>query len=183
MLLFLLSVEKIIEVQPTLEDKKAGKKSEQYLVIAQYVPEHLHPLLAEWRQLLGITNGHRFLITERTADIRDDEISIQTRSVMAMMKFLGRGVRIPAEHFENGWVIEYGLQTTEGKEELFPFRMRSSKNRPVNAFASVRYQDYWYSIDQDDIASKRSLEHIMILFQLKAPVSKSSAPLLTLPTR
>jgi hypothetical protein len=61
--------------------------------------------------------------------------------------------------------------------------MHSSSNRPKNAFASVRYQDYWSYINNDDIVSKRALEHIMILFQLKAPQSESSAPLLTLPTR
>jgi hypothetical protein len=102
---------------------------------------------------------------------------------MAMMKFMARGVEIPAAHLEGGWVIDYGLQTMEGKDRLFPFRVHSSTFRPHNAFAAVRYQDYWYFIDQADIVSKRSLEHLMIFFQLKAPVSKSSAPLLTLPTR
>jgi hypothetical protein len=100
-----------------------------------------------------------------------------------MLKYLARGVEIPAAHLDAGWVIDYGLQTKEGKGRLFPFRVHSSRARPHNAFAAVRYQDYWYSVDQADIVSKRSLEHLMIFYQINAPVSKGAAPLLTLPTR
>jgi len=71
----------------------------------------MRPELAELRQLLGITNANRFRITARTADISENEISIQTRSVMAIMKFMARGVEIPAEHVEQGHVVDYGLQT------------------------------------------------------------------------
>ena len=182
-LLFLLADANLFEVHQVERDEKNGTEGEHYLVIARVVPEDLRPLVTEFRQLIGIRSGNRFKITTRTTELGADEISIQTRSVMAMMKFMARGVEIPAAHLEGGWVIDYGLQTLEGKGRLFPFRMHSSRARPHNAFAAVRYQDYWYSIDQADIVSKRSLEHLMIFFQLNAPVSKSSAPLLTLPTR
>jgi len=182
-LLFLLTDARLFEVHRVVGDKKNGTETEHYLVIADVVPEDLRPLVTELRQLIGIRSGNRFKITTGTTDLGADEISIQTRSVMAMMKFMARGIEIPAAHIEGGWVIDYGLQTLEGKARLFPFRVLSSRFRPHNAFAAVRYQDYWYSIDQADIVSKRSLEHLMIFFQLKAPVSKSSAPLLTLPTR
>jgi hypothetical protein len=186
-LLSILSDEEVIEFQQVISsegtDKKTGTEPKQYLVIAEEVPEHLQPMLAEFRQIIGITKSKRFLVTVRTADIADDEISIQSRSVMAMIKFLGKGVEIPVEHFEGGWVVDYGLQTVEDVEELFPFRMRSSRERPENAFSAVRYRGYWYYINNDDIISKRALEHIMILFQLKAPQSKISTPLLTIPTR
>ena len=115
----------------------------------------------------------------------DDEIAIQARSVIAMMKFMARGIEIPDAHLKAGWVIDYGLEPGDGGlvEREFPFIMRTSKNHPGNVFAAVRYQDYWFYIPHDDITSKRSLEHLMILFQIKAPATESSAPLLTLPTR
>ena len=68
-------------------------KSERYLMIAEEVPEDLRPLLGELRQLIGLTNRNRFRITERVTNIKDDEISIQTRSVMAMMEFMARGLK------------------------------------------------------------------------------------------
>jgi hypothetical protein len=183
--LFILSDEGVIEVQVEPGDEETGKKTEHHLVIDKQVPESMRPVLAELRQLIGARHHNRFQITERTTEIRDDEIDIQARSVMAMMKFMARGVEIPDAHLKAGWVIDYGLQPGDGglAEREFPFIMRSSKNHPGNVFAAVRYQDYWFYIPHDDITSKRSLEHIMILFQIKAPLSESAAPLLTLPTR
>ena len=144
----------------------------------------LRPLLDELRRLIGLSNRNRFRITERVTNLKDDEISIQTRSVMAMMDFMARGVEVPLEHLKEGRVIDYGLQNSEGEvaKGLIPFKMRSSKNRPQNVFAAVRHQDYWYYIDHTDITSKRALSLIIVLFRLQAPTPAGAAPILTLPT-
>ena len=179
-LIFILSDSEIIEVQHFEEDGQ----SRSYLIIAEDVPEDLRPKLGELRQLLGLTNRNRFRITDRFTNIKDDEISIQTRSVMAIMEFVARGVEVPLEHLEDGWVIDYGLQTSDGEvaKGLIPFRMHSSKSRPQNVFAAVRFNDYWYYIDHDDITSKRALSLIIVLFRLMAPTPSGAAPILTLPT-
>ena len=179
-LIFILSDREVIEVQRVEENGK----SESYFLISEQVPEDLRPLLGELRELLGLTNRNRFRITDRVTNIREDEISIQTRSVMAMMEFMARGVEVPLEHLKEGRVIDYGLQDSGGEvaKGLIPFRMRSSKNRPKNAFAAVRYYDYWYYIDQADITSKRALSLIIVLFRLQAPTPAGAAPILTLPT-
>jgi len=179
-LIFILSDEEIIEVQQTTENGK----TERYLCIAETVHADLRPLLNELRELIGISNRNRFRITDRATNIRDDEISIQTRSVMAMMEFMARGVQVPREHLEQGRVIDYGLQDSEGEvaEGLIPFRMRSSMQLPDNVFAAVRHQGYWYYIDHSDITSKRALSLIIVLFRLQAPTPAGAAPILTLPT-
>jgi hypothetical protein len=179
-LIFLLSDSEIIEVQRI---EKNGKK-ERYLMIAGEVAEDLRPMLDELRQLIGLSNRNRFRITDRVTNIKEDEISIQTRSVMAMMEFMARGVEVPLEHLQDGWVIDYGLQNSEGEmaKELIPFNMHSSKNRPKNVFAAVRFRDYWYYIDHTDITSKRALSLIIVLFRLQAPTPSGAAPILTLPT-
>ena len=179
-LIFILSDREVIEVQ---EIKENGK-DERYLMIAEEVAKDMRPMLAELRQLIGLSNRNRFRITGRVTNIKDDEISIQTRSVMAMMEFMARGVEVPREHLEDGWVIDYGLQNTEGElaRELVPFKMHSSKNRPENVFAAVRFRDYWYYVDHADITSKRALSLIIVLFRLQAPTPSGAAPILTLPT-
>jgi hypothetical protein len=179
-LIFILSDREVIEVQQVEKDEK----SERYFLIAEEVPEDLRPLLGELRQIIGLSNRTRFRITERVTNIKDDEISIQTRSVMAMMEFMARGVEVPLAYLEEGRVIDYGLQSSEGEaaKGLIPFRMHSSKNRPQDVFAKVRYQDYWYYIDHTDITSKRALNLIIILFRLQAPTPAGAAPILTLPT-
>jgi hypothetical protein len=179
-LIFILSDSEVIEVQQVEEDGK----DERFLLITEEVPEDLRPMLDELRQLIGIANHNRFRITDRVTNIKDDEISIQTRSVMAMMEFMARGVEVPPAHLKEGRVIDYGLQNSEGQvaEGLIPFRMHSSKDRPENAFASVRFQNYWYYIDNADITSKRALGLIIVLFRLQAPTPAGAAPILTLPT-
>ncbi len=144
----------------------------------------MRPLLGELRQLIGITNGNRFRITDRVTNLKSDELSIQTRSVMAMMDFMARGVEVPIEHLQEERVIDYGLQSSDGEvaRGLIPFRMRSSKSRPQNVFAAVRFNDYWYYIDHADITSKRALSLIIVLFRLQAPTPAGAAPILTLPT-
>jgi hypothetical protein len=179
-LIYILSDREVIEVQQVEENGK----NDRYLMIAERVPEDLRPLLGELRQLLGLTDRNRFRITHRVTNIKDDEISIQTRSVMAMMEFMARGVEVPLEHLKDGWVVDYGLQSSEGEtaRKLIPFRMHTSKNRPDNVFAAVRFRDNWYYIDQADITSKRALGLIIVLFRLQAPTPAGAAPILTLPT-
>jgi hypothetical protein len=179
-LIFILSDSEVIEIQHIEEDGQ----SESYLLIAEEVPEDLRPMLGELRQLIGLTNRNRFRITDRVTNLKEDEISIQTRSVMAMMEFVARGVEVPLVHLKDGWVVDYGLQNSEGEvaKELIPFRMRSSKKRPDNVFAAVRFRDHWYYIDEADIISKRALGLIIVLFRLQAPTPSGAAPILTLPT-
>jgi len=179
-LIFILSDSEVIEVLLVEEEGKSAR----YLMIAEQVAEDLRPRLDELRQLIGLSNRNRFRITDRVTNLKDDEISIQTRSVMAMMEFMARGVEVPLEHLEDGWVIDYGLQSSEGEaaKKLIPFKMRSSKNRPENAFAAVRFRDNWYYIDEADITSKRALSLIIVLFRLQAPTPSGAAPILTLPT-
>jgi hypothetical protein len=179
-LIFILSDNEVIEVQQVEENDKR----QSYLIIAENVQEDLRPMLGELRALIGLTNRTRFRITDRVTNLKDDEISIQTRSVMAMMEFMARGVEVPLAYLEEGRVIDYGLQTIDGQiaKGLIPFRMRSSKNRPEDVFAKVRYQDYWYYIDHNDITSKRALSLIIVLFRLQAPTPAGAAPILTLPT-
>ena len=179
-LIFILSDREVIEVLQVEEDGK----SQGYLVIADDIPENLRSKLNELRQLIGLTNRSRFRITERVTNVKDDEISIQTRSIMAMMEFMARGVEVPREHLEEGRVVDYGMQNSDGElmGGLIPFKMRSSKDRPDNVFAAVRFQNYWYYIDHNDITSKRALSLIIILFRLQAPTPAGAAPILTLPT-
>ncbi len=179
-LIFILSDQEVIEVQQVEEDEK----NERYLVIANEIPEDLRPLLGEMKQLIGLSNRNRFRITDRVTNLKDDEITIQTRSIMAMMEFMARGVEVPLKHLKEGRVIDYGLQNSESlvAKGLIPFKMHSSQNRPEDVFAAVRYKGYWYYIDHNDITSRRALSLIIVLFRLQAPTPAGAAPILTLPT-
>jgi hypothetical protein len=163
--------------------EKNGTK-ERHFVFSEEIPEEIQPMVKELRQLLGLSNRNTFRFTERLTGTKEDEISIQTRSVLAMMSFLSRGVEVPLEHLAEGRVIDYRFpKSGEGSPaSLIPFRVLWSKQRPDKPFAAVRYQDYWFYIDNSDINSKRSLGLIIALFRLQAPSTGGVAPILTLPT-
>ena len=163
--------------------EKNGTK-ERHFIISEEVPEEVQPTVRELRQLLGLSNRNTFRFTDRLTGTKDDEISIQTRSVLAMMSFLSRGVEVPLEHLDEGRVIDYRfLKSGEGsKTSLMPFRVFWSKQQPDKPFAAVQYQDYWFYIANNDINSKRTLGLIISLFRLQAPSTGGVAPILTLPT-
>ncbi|MFC1516902.1 hypothetical protein ACFL7E_09140 [Thermodesulfobacteriota bacterium] len=157
---------------------------EHHLIFSEKIPEEFQPMAKELRQLLELSNRNTFRFTDRLTDTEDDEISIQTRSVLAMMSFLSRGVEVPPEHLAEGRVIDYRFpESGEGsRTDLIPFKVLWSKQRPDKSFAAVRYQDYWFYIDHSDINSKRSLGLIIALFRLQAPDTSGVAPVLTVPT-
>ena len=163
--------------------EKNGAK-ERHFLISEEIQEEVQPMIRELRQLLGLSNRNAFIFTERLTGTKENEITIQTRSVLAMMSFLSRGIEIPLEHLAEGRVIDYRFpKSAEGsKTSLFPFRVLWSKQRPDKPFVAVRYQDYWFYIDNSDINSKRSLGVIIALFRLQAPSTSGAAPILTLPT-
>ncbi len=130
-----------------------------FLLFAKSVPEDIQLLVTEFKQVLGLSpHRNKFKITDHVTDLKEDEISIQTRSLSAMMSFLAKGVQVPPEHLADGWAIDFQIPSSErGGKNLIPFRMISSKTQPKNPFAAVRYLDHWFYIDNKDIDSKRSL--------------------------
>jgi hypothetical protein len=179
-LLIVLADEEVFEMR--IVEEKGAKTA--FLLFAKSVPEDIQSQVVEFKQVLGLSPKiNMFRITDRVTDLKEDEISIQTRSLSAMMNFLAKGVQVPPEHLADGRVIDYEIPTAErGGKDLIPFRMISSQTQPKSAFAAVRYQGYWFYIDNKDIESKRSLGLIIALFRVLAPSGGGAAPILTLPT-
>jgi hypothetical protein len=135
-------------------------------------------LVDEFKRTLGLdTDRNSFAITHRVTERDPGEIVIQPRSLIGMMSFLSRGIDVPEAHSAQGRVVDMGSW-----EGLVPFRIRSSDEKPGDAFAAVRYQGHWFYIDHADHESKRAFNLIIYLFQLKAPETSAAAPILTLPT-
>jgi len=179
-LLLVLADEEAFEVR--IVEEKGAKTA--FLLFAKKLPKGTQSLVTEFKQVLGLSPKiHIFKITDRVTELKENEISIQTRSLSAMMTFLAKGVQVPPEHLADGRAIDYEIPTAErGGESLIPFRMNSSRTQPKNAFAAVRYLDHWFYIENKDIESKRALGLIIALFRVLAPSGGGAAPILTLPT-
>ena len=115
-------------------------------------------------------------------------IAIVTRPLMGAMFYLSKGVQVPDIDAENGSVT-----VTRGKGgDVFNWsnviydimNIKSSTERPANAFIGTRYRDHWYYISDSDVSSKQTLFLIQTLFILQAgELPRGQAPILTLPVR
>jgi hypothetical protein len=109
-------------------------------------------------------------------------LKIQTRSFHQMLWNLSFAVDVPSEYIENGWV--YVLRDQDGelrkKEELYGgiLNVRCSETRPAAAAIEIEY-DYWYYIDNSDLASKTTFVLLGQMVQMQSS-PESAAPKLTI---
>ena len=109
-LLIVLADSEAFEVR--IVEEKGAKIA--FLLFAKSVPEATQSLVIEFKQVLGLSlDRNIFRITDHVTDLKEDEITIQTRSLSAMMSFLAKGVQVPPEHLADGWTIDYRIPTSE----------------------------------------------------------------------
>jgi hypothetical protein len=60
-------------------------------------------------------------------------------------------------------------------------RIHSSRERPIDAYAAVRYRDYWFWIDDRDMKSKSEFLFILVLFSLAETGVAPQTPVITVP--
>lgn len=105
-------------------------------------------------------------------------LSIQTRSVIQMLSAMAGFIDVPAE---KAAYAAPGYDASIGSQR--PFQVHSGKDRPEQSFAEVKYQDYWYWIDNSDIASKRVFTLMLFITTLTNQANDENEPVLTIPTQ
>jgi len=140
-------------------------------------------LIAELKERLGLDptrNEYRF--AERIASRKPNEIAVQTRSLLAMMQYLSKGVDVPASHSDESNVVEYFRGADgETRRSLVPLTIRSSADPPKRAHVAIKYEDFWYYIDRTDFLSKRSFALLIFLLHMQSDDGSTTGPILTLP--
>ena len=114
-------------------------------------------------------------------------LDLETRSLLQVLFFVAHGVQVPREHLSAGIAPQtcgpdgqpFDWQQVLGG--LFKVCSVKSKKPPQNAQIAVRYQDYWFYIDERDRDSKATFALLLEVSRLELDSSKSQAPLLTLP--
>lgn len=168
-----------IEVQR----KEGDKFDTPYLHFARDASPDIQQMTDELKGILGLSPElDTFRITGRMTGRNADEITIQSRSLLAIMSFLSRGIDIPSDDKSNNRVVVLPEATEQKIQSQLPLRIHSQTARPDDPYVAVRYRDYWFYIDHGDIKSKRTFATMQVLFQLQAPTGGTAAPLLTLPT-
>jgi hypothetical protein len=177
-LLLILGREGAIEVQRRGED---GAKS-AYFHFSERVSPSVAVLIDELKQTLDLDRKiDTFRITDRITQRKTDEMTMQSRSLLSIMSFLSRGIRIPEQDVTNGRVVAIPPEALKTILERVPLQVKSSKRRPQDPYVAVKYRNNWFYIDHADIRSKRTFATMLVLFNLAAPTGSAAAPLLTLP--
>jgi hypothetical protein len=117
----------------------------------------------------------------------EGRIGIMSRSILSCMYQLSRGVQVPVEHIESGFVKESPCDpdsNLDEKKPTFPLMLiRWSQCEPKDAFLSVKYHNCWFYIDDCDLSSKRTFALLLQLYNLNTVSVKNRGPILTLPLR
>lgn len=132
---------------------------------------HLNPEATELRLVFSSTASN------------DRELAILTRPLLAIMNNLASLVDVPPEHIKDGRATPGFTSATTPQEASRPVRIRSSKDKPADAYVAVPYRDHWFWIDDHDLKSKRTFAFMMLLFTLSETGEKENLPLITIPAQ
>jgi len=136
------------------------------------------------RTLLGLDpDASEFRVVYGSIASDNREIAMLTRSALEILINLASYIEVPETHIAEQRVGPNAEAEQGSSGPLRPLlRVKSSRERPADAFAAVPYRDHWFWIDDRDIPSKRMFSFIMFIFTLVEPGSKEAPPVLTIPT-
>jgi hypothetical protein len=135
------------------------------------------------RKLLGLRPGLReFKIVYGSQAEGDDVIAIQTRSGFQIMVELGSEIEVPADHVAERRTYPPRSEPAAGPDGLLPLvRIQSGTSAPGDAFAAIKYHDYWYWIDDRDLRSKGIFTFLVVIMTLAEKEEKAPPPVVTIP--
>jgi len=129
-------------------------------------------------EIIGLDpNRDQFRVIYAPFKSDPDTLSIQTRSVIQMLSAMAGFIDVPAERAAYA-VPGYDFSGTSQR----PFRVHSAEDKPDDSFAQVRYEGYWYWIENSDLLSKRVFTLMLFMTTLTNQAKDANAPVLTIPT-
>ena len=134
------------------------------------------------RKLLGLRPDlQEFKVIYGGVSDKDDVIAVQTRSGLQILNQLGSNVEVPTEHVAEQRTYP-PIPEQGGMTQSLPslIRIHAEKSRPSDAFAAVKYRDYWYWIDDRDFRSKGVFTFLMIIMTLADNGEKVQSPIVTI---
>ena len=134
------------------------------------------------KKLLGLRpNLHEFKVVYGAMAGNDDEIAVQTRSGFQILNLLGSNVEVPSEHVAERRTYP-PIPESENMTQSMPrlIRIHAEQSHPADAFAAVKYRDYWYWIDDRDFRSKSVFTFLMVIMTLAESDNKAQLPIVTI---
>ena len=176
-----LQVSRVIDLRVEM-----SPESKQMGTIMTISKKNLSPQIQADRELVRKLLGLRpdqpdFKVIYGGISDKDDVIAVQTRSGLQILKELGADVEVPSEHLTDRRTYPSLSVPASIARPLQPLiRIHADKSRPIDAFAVVKYNDYWYWIDNRDFKSKGVFTFLTIIMTLAEKEEKVQPPIVTI---
>ncbi len=140
--------------------------------------EEIAPLLAEVLDTLGLDpDVDEYNVTYGAVARNNREVAMLTRSMLELLIEMASRVEVPAEDIEEKRVGPVAKSAQDGI-----IAIHTSEERPERPYATVRYRDRWFYIDDQDVRSKRMFTFLMFLFSLTETGGGAASPVITVTT-
>jgi hypothetical protein len=163
-----------------------SKDKEQAAVMVLRAPRdpETESLSAEVRKILGLDPAaNEFNVVYGAIPRNKQEIAILTRSFLEIIIDQAGSIEVPEAHVAEKRVTPTFVEKTTTGEKIPPLiRIQSSREKPEDAFISVRYRNVYFWIDDRDPKSKGLFSFLLFISTLVETGEKGPAPVVTIPT-
>jgi hypothetical protein len=138
---------------------------------------------AEVRRLLNLSaEPQKFVLTYGAARGAENELAVNSRSMLQVMTAFASYVDVPSEDVERHRTVAT-IGSMDGDTRPESVRVYSGAEKPAGAFAAVPYHGHWFWIDDGDFRTKRAITAIMFFFTLADTGAPDNLPLVTIPAQ
>ncbi|HUK01369.1 MAG TPA: hypothetical protein VLW26_03725 [Steroidobacteraceae bacterium] len=166
-----------------IREGKGGERSTILFLHRDQASAELREEAATAKRLLGLNPDEtEFHLVYGSLPASNDEIALQTRSMLHVMLEVGGMIDIPDRDIQTH-VATAGVSglAAEAQSDARLLRVHTSDSRPAGAFSAVRYHDHWFYLDDTDLRSKGTFTFLMLLFTLLDTSERQPLPLITIP--
>jgi hypothetical protein len=185
---FYLLLEKLRKIQSYgavgMRVQRKDKEEAALMVFRGKRDPAMESLTLEVRKMLGLDpQTSEINVVYGTVPRNDREIALQTRSLLEVIIDLSADIEVPAAHVQEQRVSPTHVEQTDARGAIPPLiRIRSSPEKPGDAFVSIPYRNTYFWIDDRDLRSKKIFSFLMFVFTLVETGEKGAAPIVTIPT-
>ena len=132
------------------------------------------------RETLGFApDAREIVVTFGSGQRSANELALLTRSMWEILAELSGGVEVPEVDRLQGRAAPAAPGPPPTGMPIA--HIHSSADAPADAFAAVRYRNYWFWIDDRDLASKRIFTFLTVFSSIAEKGSVPQVPIITIP--
>ena len=166
-----------------MQIERRGTDEANLIMLRKTIPPEIQDEVQIIRDTLKIRPGaSEYQLTLGTIARADNEIAVQSRSMLDILIELSTVIEVPPEDIEQHRTFASPKLGADETESPIPVvEIHWSDTRPPEAFAAVQYRGRWAWVDDRDLESKRILLFLIMFFSLAETGITPQVPVVTVP--